>query len=562
MSEIFLPDKSVAFGQKAADMAADALEQLGSQLIQQKAFDVASQISIYLKDRHFSRIEELRGDSELESIAVVRIGKSGYTALHSTDAMNIFHLDPHVAGRDMRMYEESTPSFWKVLIAGLAAESGGFYDWPTSEGHTELKYMYCVPIYPKQIFPLGLVVAATIFIDEYLYPSREIRKRILTLSERVDEYTQLEQVRNQQLQAVNDFSRKISSILGKEELLKYTCNSMHEELQVDYVRIFLIDSVTHEITLSTEAGRPPCRLKKNKLEVRGFRQIKEVAETGKPYVSNEFNFPIEEPLPIDCKPSRVTVPIRIGKNTLGVLDLISRNTRSLGELDLFTIWPMADQIAICLENARLHSSLQELAVVEERNRIAREIHDTLAQGFAGISMHTEAAKQALEGCDVEQAELYLERIRSLAKEKLLEARKSVLSLRPNIQITEPLKALILNELQQLEKEFNIETSLTIVGDEYDVSSTIKHALFRIAQENINNIKKHAHASKVHAELRYKPTSVEMLIKDNGVGFNPKNPSPSNFGLIFMSERAKLIGGTLSITSKLNQGVRLLAHIPI
>src|SRR5690606_14140018 len=130
-------------------------------------------------------------------------------------------------------------------------------------------------------------------------------------------------------------------------------------------------------------------------------------------------------------------------------DLINVDARPFGDADLFSIFPLADQVAIALENARLHHELREMAVLEERNRIAREIHDTLAQGFAGISMQVESAKMALKEQDIAHAQAILDRIRDMAKDKLSEARRSVQSLRPNITIQENLETLIRDELMLL-----------------------------------------------------------------------------------------------------------------
>lgn len=578
MNEKIPPDDSIALGQHAAEIAAKALEELGSQLIREKALDIARQLEIYLKPLHFSSIEELKQDPELTSIAVVRVGTSGYSAVHDTNGINHYHVEPWVVGVNLKTVEHKYPQFWEIVKAGMTQEAGGFYEWPIAEGyddwpfaekhaawplpnvHKKRKYMHCVPIFPRQIAPLGLVVAVTITIDEFLQPSREISHRILKLSERVDEFTRIELRRNSQLRAVNDFSRKISSFLNADELLTYVVNTLQNMFQLQCVRIFLVNKDSKGLTMVAKCGDLPCPPGPLMAEVLDPAVVDHVARSGKPYLSEEAP-PALAPDEV-CDAVRMAIPIKIGRNILGVLDLVGQGPEPFADIDLFSIWPLADQVAIALDNARLHNELRELAVVDERNRIAREIHDTLAQGFAGISMLVESARLALRDQDTEQAALLLERTRSLAKEKLAEARRSVQSLRPNIVLTENLETLIQGELDHIAGDMRIETALDVSGAEQPVSPEIKMTVLRICQEALNNIKKHAHASQVKAALTYSLHGISFYVQDNGVGFDPQIPAPSSYGLTFIGERARLVGGSVVINSEIGKGTKIYVSIPL
>ncbi len=559
----FRPDESIEIGRQAAEIAANALEELGSEIIRQKAQDIARQIDIYLKHRAFSSPVDLKRDAELASIAVVKIGQSGYSALHDTHAINLFHVDPAVVGSDLQIIHAEFPQFWEIIAAGLTHEAGGYYDWPDADGQVHRKYMYCVPIFPDQIAPVGLVVATTINIDEFLHPSREIRKRIITLAERVDDFTRIEQRRNSQLRAINEFSRKISSFLNIQELLPYVAKTMQKTFQIQSVRVYLVQGEPRENVLAAQSGEIPCPEGAENSEIFSLGIIEQVSSTGKPYLSNEFpSAPSRPPQARSCEPMRMAVPIKIGKNILGVLDLVNANARPFGDVDLFTIWPLADQVAVAIENARLHNELREMAVIEERNRIAREIHDTLAQGFAGISMQVESAKMALNDHDLEQAQAILERIRSLAKDKLSEARRSVQSLRPNITIQGNLQTLIQEELAHIAQDMNIEAALDVVGEEQIVSPAVKITLLRICQEALNNIKKHAHASQIKVALTYNKNAVALIVQDDGIGFNPQTPTSNSYGLTFMNERARLVGGSVIVNSEVGVGTKIYVNIPL
>jgi signal transduction histidine kinase len=562
MNTAVLPDESIAIGHQAAEIAAGALEELGREIIRQKAQDIARQIEIYLKHREFTSLDAIKHDAELAAIAVVKIGHSGYSAVHDTNAVNLFHPEPVVIGTDLHINESPFPQFWEIIKAGLRQEAGGYYDWPDGSGQVHRKYMYCVPIFPEQIAPIGLVVATTIFIDEFLSPSREIRQRIITLAERVDDFTRVEQRRNSQLRAINEFSRKISSFLNVQELLPYVAATLQKTFQIQSVRIFLMCGEPRGLVLAAQAGDIDCLAAPDTAEILSQEVIEQVRITGKPYLSSETPPSSLTEQSDTCTPMRMAVPIKIGKNIFGVLDLINANVQPFGDVDLFTIWPLTDQVAIGIENARLHTELREMAVIEERNRIAREIHDTLAQGFAGISMMVESAKMALNEQDLAQSEIILDRIRGLAKEKLSEARRSVQALRPDITIQGNLETLIRGELNQLEVDMRIETSLDVVGEEQSVSPGIKLALLRICQEALNNIKKHAQASEVHIALTYNKNAVALLVQDNGIGFNPHTPTSNNYGLTFMSERARLVGGSVIVNSEVGVGTNIYVNIAL
>jgi len=578
MIDIPTAEDSIAIGRQAAEIAAEALEDLGRALIRQKALDVARQIEIYLQFREFTSLDDIRHDAGLSSLAVTKIGRSGYTVVHDTHARNLFHHDPAVIGRDLHRLAYVYPQFWQIVERGLSEEADGYYDWPGPGGQIERKYMYCAPIFPRQIAPDGLVVAATIAVDEYLQPSREIRERIITLAERVDAYNRAEQRRIDRLRSINRLSRRISSYLNVDELLPYVTKTISEAFEIDCVRIFLAAGATGELSLAAQFSEMPCQEDSDLYPFLGLCYAETVALTGKHYLSSEDAVAMsparaDPPGQADlqgqmsgesgeCRPVRMIVPIKLGRSILGVLDLVNGRGRTFSDMDLFSIWPLADQVGTALETARLHNELRELAVVDERNRIAREIHDTLAQGFAGISMLTETARKALADDRHEQVDDILSRIRMLAKEKLSEARRSVQDLRPNITIQENLEALIRAELTQLAKDTPIETQFDVTGEEQPVPHGIKLAVVRICQEALHNIQKYAQAGRVHVALTYSPAAVALLVEDNGIGFNTLAPSANSFGLSVMRERARLVGGTAAVESQVGRGTKIRVDIPL
>lgn len=216
------------------------------------------------------------------------------------------------------------------------------------------------------------------------------------------------------------------------------------------------------------------------------------------------------------------------------------------------------------ERKRAEKTMRDLAVLEERNRIAREIHDTLAQGFTGVIVQLEATEQAMEASPAEVSG-HLERAKSLARESLNEARRSVRALVPGALQQRSLKAVLKDELLRFEASGPEKASLRLSGQRRDLPSNIQAALLRICQESLANIRRHAHAAEVNVELGVDHQTAWLLVEDDGVGFDPDAANASDgvggFGLIAMEQRARLLHGTLTVTGRENHGTRVEARIP-
>ena len=203
----------------------------------------------------------------------------------------------------------------------------------------------------------------------------------------------------------------------------------------------------------------------------------------------------------------------------------------------------------------------EMAVLEERNRMAREIHDTLAQGLTGIIWQLTAAERALQISDGEAGQ-HIASARSLAKESLSEARRSVQDLRPQALEQLPLAKSLEMELRRFSDDDGMNVEFNISGKDRPLATQTETALLRICQESLNNVKKHACASRAVVQLSFKKGSVNMTVQDNGVGFDPESPPKGGFGLVSMSERARLAGGTLEIRSERGKGTWVEVSLPI
>jgi signal transduction histidine kinase len=201
------------------------------------------------------------------------------------------------------------------------------------------------------------------------------------------------------------------------------------------------------------------------------------------------------------------------------------------------------------------------SILEERNRMAREIHDTLAQAFTGILAQVGAANQMLTD-DVEAAQAHLDLIKELARTGLTEARRSVVALRPQLLEEGSLQSALHRLIAQI-RTAAMDTTLhyEIEGAAYSLPAEVENNLLRIGQEALTNAIRHANADEIRVQLVYDRNQFCLRVKDNGQGFGVGSiPSSEGFGLLGMSERAERIGAQLTIRSQPGQGTEIIVTV--
>jgi signal transduction histidine kinase len=201
------------------------------------------------------------------------------------------------------------------------------------------------------------------------------------------------------------------------------------------------------------------------------------------------------------------------------------------------------------------------SILEERNRMAREIHDTLAQSFTGIVIHARSAERKIT-VDPEKAQAYLAQVQNLARTGLAEARRSVEALRcPYLLENNDLLSAFKQLTTQLESSTGAIIICEAIGIPYPLPSEVENNLLRIGQEALTNALKYAQATEIRVELIYQSTQCILRIKDDGQGFTiDRSYSHNGFGLLGMSERADRIGAQLQIQSNPGQGTEIVVSV--
>ncbi len=258
-----------------------------------------------------------------------------------------------------------------------------------------------------------------------------------------------------------------------------------------------------------------------------------------------------------------SIPLYAQEKQLGVLNVASTDWRELSPEDLQLLHTVGDLLSIAVERARLFARSVQLGAAEERNRLAREIHDTLAQGLSGIALHLETADALLEaGADLERVREVVRQALSLTRTHLEEARRSVLDLRAapleGRNLPEALAALAEKESGRGGPQVVFE----VVGGQRPLPLRIELGLYRMAEEALTNVARHAAARHARLRLVTTPDQVRLTVEDDGRGFDTSRIPEGRYGLIGLNERARLLGGALILESEPGAGTRVDITIPL
>ena len=257
----------------------------------------------------------------------------------------------------------------------------------------------------------------------------------------------------------------------------------------------------------------------------------------------------------------MTVPMFVTGEIRGFIGIQHRQQCAYRADQIELAQALAHHVMMAAHGQDLIEQQREAAILKERTRMARDIHDTLAQGFTGVIVQMEAAEEALLEEDSEHAIGHVHRARELARESLREARRSVHALRPQALEKAPFADALEAIIKNTAAGTALRTEFRITGKPRELARLVEENLLHIGQEALTNSLKHAHATKFQAQLSFNPDAVYLELQDNGDGFNVGNSNGGGFGLIGMKERAEQIGATVDVSSKPGAGTSIVAVSP-
>jgi signal transduction histidine kinase len=372
---------------------------------------------------------------------------------------------------------------------------------------------------------------------------------------------------------LNEIAKEITSELELDKVLSKVVQIAEELVGADAGAIALLDEERDVITYPYLHN-----LSKGLSQVTVTSQeglAGHVTTTGVPTVIEDYpTYPAKvEPFVESGVKSVLAVPIVSGGKMFGALGVMTLGEkRSFSDRDVAVVCGVARQAAIAIDNARLYQSMRSYtrqiltAQEQERRRMARELHDDTAQALVVLSRQLDALLSA-DGQGPQSIKQRLEELRHLTAEITQDVRRFSQDLRPSTLDDLGLLPTLEGLTARLSDEDGIDARLEVLGGERRLPLETELALFRIAQEALTNVRKHAQATKVDTKVEFGNGIVRLSISDNGRGFKvPDRPSDlvetGKLGLTGMCERAQLIGGTLTVQSRPGEGTTVVAEIPL
>lgn len=386
------------------------------------------------------------------------------------------------------------------------------------------------------------------------------RKEIeASLERRVEERTREIERRQQVAEGLRDILAILNSNRSLTEILEYIVHQARWLLQADASMIYGSNEPGAKMAIQASIG----------LSQAEFTQATQILdEVGsqslppqlQPLVINQANEPAALPehqrwLAELCHRTHLTIPIRLKSEIYGGLMLCYDDARTFSQEELELATGVADQTALAIENAWLHTQIERSAVAAERSRLARELHDAVTQTLFSASLIADVLPRLWKR-HPDEANRRLEELRDLTRGALAEMRTLLLELRPakliEVELTELLQQLATALAGRARLPIAVNVAGTIV-----VPTDVKIAFYRIAQEALNNVAKHAQAHQVEIRLQGQQDTVELMVCDDGCGFVFASIAPENLGLGIMRERAEDVGATLKVISTPGKGTQVL-----
>ncbi|MBN1317351.1 MAG: GAF domain-containing protein, partial [Anaerolineales bacterium] len=384
-----------------------------------------------------------------------------------------------------------------------------------------------------------------------------LKELIGGLEQRVAERTRSLQYRALQLETSTQVSREITSILEIDQLLNRVVTLIAGAFGYYHVSIFLVEKDTNQLVYRSGGGEIKfSEYARNWLIVLGEGSLNgEAVEKNEMIIVNDV---VNDPryLPNEYLPetqSELVAPLRFGSQVIGTLDVQSKKKDAFGEDDARILQGLGDQIAIAIENACLYTKSRTLAAVEERNRLARELHDSVTQSLYGLVSLAVAGSDLMSAGDIKPVQQYLGWMETAAQQALNEMRLLLYELRPPGLEMEGLAGALKQRLVAVEERVGLKTSFKI-DETIQLSEAVAENLYRLAIEALNNTLKHSAASTIKIELVRQGERVQLIIVDDGDGFDVDSAlAGGGLGLAGMQERAAEIGGLLTLKSVPGQG---------
>jgi signal transduction histidine kinase len=371
--------------------------------------------------------------------------------------------------------------------------------------------------------------------------------------------------RTRELAALYDVTAVASASLDLETVMEQSLNQVLEVMGCQMGAIHLMNRSKDEVNLAIWRNIPNEIVAEIQTIPLGSGVAGRIIAQGAPLVvSSMADDPDAVPAArhILGQQGYVGAPMRAKGQVVGVLSVVSDKGQQFKAEEVALLASIADQVGVAVENAQLYQRAERLAVMEERQRLARELHDSVTQSIYSATLLTETARRSAAAQDLPSTQSYLEELGEIAQQALKEMRLLVYELRPLTLEREGLVGALQERIDAVEGRAGIQARLLVEG-EIALEPPAEEAFYRIGQEALNNALKHAAAASVQVHLWAHDAQIEMRIVDDGQGFDPQAVRErGGMGLITMQERAEQAGGVLNIRSAPGKGTTIQVVVPV
>jgi signal transduction histidine kinase len=376
--------------------------------------------------------------------------------------------------------------------------------------------------------------------------------------------------RNEELAALLTVGRAAASSLDPGAMLDKALDAILNVTSAEVAEVWLL-SEHGDLTLERQRSSGPVGPRDRPRQPLGEGIATKAAHTGEPVVIHDLGSDgpgVQPEIEALGFQSFCALPLRPKSETVGVLTVAARDREALcGSGEVRLLEGIGEQVAIALENARLHEQVLDVAVLEERERISRELHDGLAQVLGYINTQTLAIRKLLSSGRMEEAEREVRAIGDTARELYTDVREAILGLRASLGRPGELIPSLRTYLGHYEEMTGVQVQLVAseAAERLRLPASVEVQLMRIVQEALSNVRKHARATTVQVGLAVDADGLVLTVADDGAGFDPDRPGRKGwprFGLQTMRERAEAVGGRFEIVSTPGRGTTACVRIPV
>jgi PAS domain S-box-containing protein len=413
-----------------------------------------------------------------------------------------------------------------------------------------------------------------VFTPEHVEIVREVAVELAVvfqqarLREQVEQHAaQLEQRvldRTRELQTLYDVTAIASECLDLEVVLEWGLDRALAATRCRVGAIQLLDE-SGEIRLAVQQELAPrVQAVLNCLSSDHSGLLSWIIEHGVPLVVTDMSADARLPQGVHANLpcAYVGVPMRVEGQVLGVFSVVGEVGQPFSAEDVALLGSIADHMAVAVENDRLRRQAEHALVVEERGRLARELHDSVTQLLYSLGLFAETGQRLAGTGELSAAQDYLLRIGHTAQHALKEMRMLVYQLRPLALEQEGLVGALQGRLDTVERRLGVDASLSLEGA-LELPAWVEAEFYHVALEALNNALRHAMSATVRVYIRADDARVELEVRDDGVGFDPGTASDAGgLGLAGMRERAARLGGSLSVLSAPGEGTRVKISVAL